>query len=297
VCIVPAISVAEKISICDFSRRDNQHQRLQSPKKNQAITPPSYPSLSYFYVVIYFFYFRRLKSPVLHPHIMKTLYRNRLPHIAPLGATFFVSFNQYDSLPAHVAAELKMQLELALAKIEKDNPPDKEDLIVKAKKRFFSQRAHLIDGALYGSCHLKKPDVAQILKDKIMEYDGRLIEVEAMCIMPNHVHLLFSMELQLENAGDIGEEAQGYVQLDKVMQLIKGGSSYLINKHLGLKDRFWAKDSYDHYIRNEAEWYRVVRYILLNPVKAGLVKRWEDWPFTMISESALHKYRRLQPPA
>lgn len=228
---------------------------------------------------------------------MKSLYQNRLPHIAPPGATFFVSFNQYDSLPTSVAAELKMQLERALAKIEKDNRPNKEDLIAQAKKRFFGQRDHLMDGASHGSCHLRKPDVAQILKDKIMEYDGRLIEVEAMCIMPNHVHLLFSMELQLENAGVIGEAAQGYVQLDKVMQLIKGGSSYLINKHLGLKDSFWAKDSFDHYIRNEADWYRVVRYILLNPVKAGLVKLWEDWPFTMISESALHKYRRLHPPA
>lgn len=226
---------------------------------------------------------------------MKTLYHNRLPHIAPIGATFFVTFNQHDSLPAHITAELKIQLEAELSKIEKENPLDKDLRIAKVKKRFFGQREHLIDGSSYGSCHLKKPPVAQILIDKIMEYDGSLIEVDAFCIMPNHVHLLFSMQPQLINSAPEITEAspQTYVQLDKVMHLIKGGSSYLINKHLGLTGRFWAKDSYDHYIRNEAEWHRIIHYILQNPVKAGWVRYWEDWPFTMISEKALHQYRRL----
>ena len=70
-----------------------------------------------------------------------------------------------------------------------------------------------------------------------------------------------------------------YVQFDKVMQRIKEGSSVLINQHLGRTGRFWFKDSYDHFVRNENEWLNIGNYILQNPVKAGLVKHWKDWTF------------------
>ena len=33
-------------------------------------------------------------------------------------------------------------------------------------------------------------------------------------------------------------------------------------------------------VRNEAEWDRIVAYIRANPVKAGIVARWEDHPWT-----------------
>jgi len=42
--------------------------------------------------------------------------------------------------------------------------------------------------------------------------------------------------------------------------------------------QFWERESYDIYIRNEKMLNNVISYILENPVKAGLVQNWEDYP-------------------
>ena len=34
---------------------------------------------------------------------------------------------------------------------------------------------------------------------------------------------------------------------------------------------FWQDESFDHRVRDEAEWDRIVRYIEQNPVSAGLI--------------------------
>ena len=85
----------------------------------------------------------------------------------------------------------------------------------------------------------------------------------------------------------MNEALEQYVQLDKVMHLIKGGSSILINQYLGKTGRFWFKDSYDHFVRKESERLNIANYILRNPVKAGLVKNPEDWPFSFCQAELL----------
>jgi putative transposase len=47
---------------------------------------------------------------------------------------------------------------------------------------------------------------------------------------------------------------------------------------------FWEHESFDHYVRNRAEWLRIVKYVLENPVKAGLVHKWEDWPWNYVRD-------------
>ncbi len=223
---------------------------------------------------------------------MKSEYRNRLPHIAPPGATFFVTFRQDDSLPQHIVKELKRKFEQEIDQIEQDNPPDKDLRIQAARERNFGRFEHQLDTAPYGSCRLKEAAVAQILIERLMQYHGSTYEMQAYCIMPNHVHLLFSLALQMRNADGSwrAEVPEYYIQLDKVMQLIKGGSSREINKYLGVPGPFWAKDSYDHYIRNDREWLRILAYILHNPVKAGLVSEWSKWANTYVDSNVLKIY-------
>jgi putative transposase len=69
------------------------------------------------------------------------------------------------------------------------------------------------------------------------------------------------------------------------MQLIKGNTAFYANKLLKRTGQFWQKDSYDHYVRNEREFWNIVRYILQNPVKAKLVDNWEEFPFTFVGDS------------
>jgi hypothetical protein len=43
---------------------------------------------------------------------------------------------------------------------------------------------------------------------------------------------------------------------------------------------FWQEESFDHWVRGDEEFNRIAHYIEQNPVKAGLVKRSEDWPWS-----------------
>lgn len=67
-----------------------------------------------------------------------------------------------------------------------------------------------------------------------------------------------------------------FVLLDhyQKLQLIKLNqkSSYLIKN--------WQHESFDRVIRDAEELESTIRYVLNNPVKAGLVDEWQDWPFS-----------------
>ena len=212
---------------------------------------------------------------------MKTQYQNRLPHLAPVGATFFVTFRLADALPQSIVNALKSELEAEINHLKKEFPDDYVYRLGDARRRDFTKYDHQLDSKSYGACYLKQQAVAEILTAKMQEYNGSLYDLQAFSIMPNHVHVLFSMATQVVGPdGSWPEEIpENYVQLDKVMQLIKGGSSYSINQYLGRSGKLWFKDSYDHYVRTEKDWLNIVNYILRNPVKAGLADTWEKWPF------------------
>jgi hypothetical protein len=59
----------------------------------------------------------------------------------------------------------------------------------------------------------------------------------------------------------------------------------MANRLLGRTgEPFWQKESYDHWVRSEIEWNRIAGYIEQNPVKAGLVPRAEDYPWSSAHE-------------
>lgn len=51
----------------------------------------------------------------------------------------------------------------------------------------------------------------------------------------------------------------------------------------------WQREHYDRFIRDQSHYETVVTYIRENPVKAGLVERAEEWPFSSAG------FRRVQP--
>ena len=67
--------------------------------------------------------------------------------------------------------------------------------------------------------------------------------------------------------------------LEKVVQLIKGGSSHEIHKQTGNHMEIWQAGFHDWTIRDREDYRAKVRYIHMNPVKARLVERPEDWTF------------------
>jgi putative transposase len=208
----------------------------------------------------------------------KILYQNRLPHIAPLGACFFVTFRLGDSLPQPIVSQLRHERDTIINQLKAENPDDLNEQIYQVHKHYFRKFDHQLDQFRYGRCYLRQVKIAEIVIEQIHQHDGKWYELQAYCIMPNHVHLLLDTGLQIENHSGADPFLSGeYVQLDRIMQSIKGTSSRYSNQFLNRTGTFWQKDSYDHFVRDPLEWSRIRAYILNNPVKAGLVDDWEKW--------------------
>src|SRR5437773_2546328 len=89
------------------------------------------------------------------------------------------------------------------------------------------------------------------------------------CLMSNHVHVLLST-------------LKRSPLLNVILQNHKKFTAVHCTKELKRIGSFWAEESFDILIRNEKHFYRTVYYIIQNPVKAGLVKRWSDWRWTYL---------------
>lgn len=121
-----------------------------------------------------------------------------------------------------------------------------------------------------GPLWLRDERVAAIVDEGLHYRDGRVYQLDAFSIMANHVHAVIK-PLPLVGEEDLEQS------LSTIMQSLKGYMSFKCNQLLGGYGEFWAHESYDHWIRDNDEWQRIVAYVLNNPVKAGCVKRWQDW--------------------
>ena len=90
-------------------------------------------------------------------------------------------------------------------------------------------------------------------------------------VMPDHVHLIFQPI--------VDHAANEMLSLPEIMSGIKGASGHAVNKALGRKGTVWQSEFFDHVIRSSESLDEKIRYIRTNPVRAGLVKRPEDYPW------------------
>lgn len=85
----------------------------------------------------------------------------------------------------------------------------------------------------------------------------------AWVVMPDHFHWL--VELQEKS-------------LEELMCRVKSRSSLAINHATGESGRLWQKGYYDRALREDEDLKTAARYIIQNPLRAGLAKRLGDYP-------------------
>ena len=144
----------------------------------------------------------------------------------------------------------------------------------------------ILDKIQDGPHFLKDSAIIDIMANELKKHDGTLYDLVAYSIMSNHVHLVIDTGNQLVDINDELELHQKYVPLDKIMKQIKGASALYCNKYLHRTGQFWERESYDIYIRNEKMLNSVISYTLENPVKAGIVEKWENFQGNYFVEKA-----------
>jgi REP element-mobilizing transposase RayT len=64
--------------------------------------------------------------------------------------------------------------------------------------------------------------------------------------------------------------------LRSVVRLMKRQTTQRL-KYLGVSSPIWQRGYYDHVIRRKEGLFATVRYVLMNPVRAGLAEQWRDY--------------------
>ena len=145
----------------------------------------------------------------------------------------------------------------------------------KLARRHFATIESWLHKESTGPTWLADERVAEIVAEALHYRDGSHYRLDAYSIMPNHVHAVFA------------PLAESVVpkSLSSIMHSLKRNTAKRANALLKRSGAFWEHESFDHYIRNQAEWKRIVKYVLENPVKAGLVANWEEWPWNCLRDS------------
>lgn len=93
--------------------------------------------------------------------------------------------------------------------------------------------------------------------------DGDVISL-AWVVMPDHLHWL----IQLHE----------HRSLSWIAKALKARSALTINRHLGHHGNLWQRAFYDHAVRQDEDVLCLARYIVANPLRAGLVRNIGDYP-------------------
>jgi len=102
--------------------------------------------------------------------------------------------------------------------------------------------------------------------------DRAPIETLAICILPDHLHMMWMLP-------------DGDDDFISRINHLKGSFTRALPDRLKSDGRrgergIWQPRYWEHHIRNETDFDEHVAYIHFNPVKHGLVREIEDWPFS-----------------
>jgi len=94
----------------------------------------------------------------------------------------------------------------------------------------------------------------------------------AWVFLPDHGHAIFNPRKP--------------VTISRVMESIKVDATKRINRSRQETGLLWQPRFFDRAVRTVKEYHEKMQYIHLNPVKARLVNRPEDWPWSSVHDYA-----------
>ncbi len=181
---------------------------------------------------------------------------------------FFVTFRLANSLPKETIVRLREERKQLERELHKDSKASQhKERLYELHKRYFGKFDKLLDGASTEPHWLSNSHVVKMVVDAIHYRDSKKYELIAYSIMPNHVHMVITVE-------------RSDTSLYRILQSLKAFTAKEANKILNRNGAFWQNESYDHVVRNEKELGNIIWYVLNNPVKAGFVKDWKEWKWS-----------------
>ncbi len=197
------------------------------------------------------------------PEAELTITRGHLPHWDQQGSTYFITWRTADSIPKPVWEKWRRERG-AWLRDHGINPELKDwrshvELLPAPERREFRRFSRMLEDELdlcHGACVLRQPGLRSIVEASLHHFAGTRYLLGDFVVMPNHVHLL---------AGRMARD-----NMRRQVESWKKWTALEINKLLGLRGRIWQDEHFDHLVRNAEAFEKCRRYIVGNPVKAGL---------------------------
>ena len=104
---------------------------------------------------------------------------------------------------------------------------------------------------------------SEIAVSNLHNLHGRSWSILCYVVMPDHVHSIV---------------ASRSASIIDFVRFFKGRSSTELRRRLGLRN-VWQKSFHDQMVRQADDLSQISKYLLENPVRAGLVSTWQDWPW------------------
>ena len=201
-----------------------------------------------------------------------------LPHWYKPGHAHFITYRLVDSIP-----QVRLREWQAARQRRIDQPVPSG--VTRSQQR---ERAHKLFYKTYDEYldkhanvrWLEQTEVADVIRENLYHHHGKLYELIAWCVMPNHVHIViqpFESGLRpvvgssddASDAGSVSHVAVSHVAvaasigiadsisqsdevsdsrsvLSRIMHSLKSYTANRANKILRREGRFWQRESYDH---------------------------------------------------
>nr|VFK08246.1 MAG: Transposase IS200 like [Candidatus Kentron sp. LPFa]VFK24071.1 MAG: Transposase IS200 like [Candidatus Kentron sp. LPFa] len=203
--------------------------------------------------------------------------RGYLPHCDYPGLLQTITYRLADSLPTEVLAWME------------------RDLLNMVPNQANTLRRKHLDTQLdagHGCCILRDPRAAECVVDTWRHFAGERYDLIAWVVMPNHVHVLIRVYEGMA-LGKIVQSWKSYTgrKIAQIERECRAGARRSQGDEcragaLRSQDRVWMREYWDRFIRDERHFSSAVNYIHDNPVRVGLIRRAEDWPWSSAMEWA-----------
>ncbi|HAQ17662.1 MAG TPA: hypothetical protein DCR40_00320 [Prolixibacteraceae bacterium] len=239
----------------------------------------------------------------------KEHYRRKLPHFQQPGQWYSVTCTLFGAIPKGAMDKYSLQLEIARNRLHhldaefsgigvwgagvsnsdnlKSDFPKSDKIsgvgipesLTQAKKDYqIALRKYrlafdkILNNSNLPTLSLLKENNRKVIEKALLFWEGKRLTNHAWCIMSNHIHWVLTVSEKDENGKP--------VYLEDILHSIKLFTARNINENEGQTGQLWEHESFETTIRNERHFSNVINYVLNNPVSAGLVSDWRDWPGT-----------------
>src|SRR6266571_4350062 len=129
------------------------------------------------------------------------------------------------------------------------------------------------------------PNARTIVLDAFRHFHDKRYELFAVCVMPDHVHLLIQpWPKENDDAGNVV-----FWPLSGLIHSIKSFSTHKINRVERKSGTLWEKERFDRYVRPDRDLEEKFHYILRNPWETGVAGQNEDYPWVWTQDDEARK--------